>query len=76
MEIEYNQYKLTKDIYNTLIKKLCIKNSCRYEIHNILERFLLCVNNLKKDNIESTIFTHVSFRHACVKQLLKECYKK
>ena len=76
MEIEYNQYKLTKYIYTNLIKNLCIKKKCEYEIHNILERFFLCVNNLKKDNTWSTIFTNVSFRHACVKQLLKEFYEK
>lgn len=76
MEIEYNQYKLTIYIYTNLIKNLCIKKKCEYEIHNILERFFLCVNNLKKDNTWSTIFTNVSFRHACVKQLLKEFYEK
>ena len=46
---EYNQWKLVEQIYNNFTYNLCsrknIKPLCKYEIYNILERFLLSHTN-------------------------------
>lgn len=75
---EYNQYQKVMYIKKMLILTLCHPTfkKCHYEIKNILERFLISIANLNKNNTSSKIFSILNFEDTIVQKAYNEILDK